>query len=260
VWSFIKDEGILTEEDQSWIKDLESNTVAVKPSRDLVAALSRAIPPSGQEQCVRDALKGACWYIDIPDRALLVGEAQVRALFTLPHFVEKGITGCAILSPLGSNELLGRIFWLFDGPANAFQGVSTARGIDPVLLRRQVEDFLSLLVLYRTCAAKAERGVIPYKEPAQMIGRRADQNRKKFSMFRVETLSPPPDRFGRAASSEDRNGWKLGWRSEVAGHFKMQAHGPRHSLRKLIFVESFERGPKGAPRKHTLERMDLRAD
>lgn len=33
----------------------------------------------------------------------------------------------------------------------------------------------------------------------------------------------------------------------VSGHFRNQAHGPQHSLRKVIWVEPFWRGPEDAP-------------
>ena len=36
-------------------------------------------------------------------------------------------------------------------------------------------------------------------------------------------------------------------RTLVEGHWRNQAHGPRHSLRKLIFIEPFWRGPEDAP-------------
>jgi hypothetical protein len=36
-------------------------------------------------------------------------------------------------------------------------------------------------------------------------------------------------------------------RQEVSGHFKLQPHGPGASLRKLIWVTAYDRGPEGAP-------------
>ncbi len=45
----------------------------------------------------------------------------------------------------------------------------------------------------------------------------------------------------------------------VAGHYKMQPHGPRNSLRKLIWREPYWRGPEDAPipiRGHNLEKVD----
>jgi len=43
-------------------------------------------------------------------------------------------------------------------------------------------------------------------------------------------------------------GWKVSVRSVVRGHQKMQAHGPRHSLRKRIWVKPYPRGPQDGPR------------
>jgi len=49
------------------------------------------------------------------------------------------------------------------------------------------------------------------------------------------------------AIQKPRKGHVLTVRSLVRGHWKMQPHGPRNSLRKLIFREPFWRGPKDAP-------------
>jgi hypothetical protein len=260
------------ETDDDWRKDLDfhflvalgafissdwrdkGDVVAIKPSADLVAALSKAKPPSGQDALVHEALKETPWYIDLPDGAISIGHHQVRALLT--NFSHEMLLVHAVLTSKGSNKATGHLYFTFEDEKDNVLG-RLPEGVDPNLVQQEIRSLLSLLILYRGCATQAERGTVPHKAPSDMVGRRAAQNRKKFSMFRVETLSPPPDRFGRVASAEDRNGWKLGWRSEVAGHFKMQPYGPQRALRKLIFVESYKRGPEDAPHKHTLERPDL---
>lgn len=40
---------------------------------------------------------------------------------------------------------------------------------------------------------------------------------------------------------------KLSVQSPISGHYKMQPHGPQHSLRKLIWLEPYWRGPEDAP-------------
>lgn len=40
---------------------------------------------------------------------------------------------------------------------------------------------------------------------------------------------------------------KLSVQSLISGHFKMQPHGPQRSLRKLIWLEPYWRGPEDAP-------------
>ena len=40
--------------------------------------------------------------------------------------------------------------------------------------------------------------------------------------------------------------WKLRMQHVVRGHWKMQAYGPKHSLRKRLWVEPYMRGPEGA--------------
>lgn len=44
-----------------------------------------------------------------------------------------------------------------------------------------------------------------------------------------------------------REGWTLSKRTQVRGFWRHQAHGPKHSLRKVIFVKPFWRGPADAP-------------
>jgi hypothetical protein len=44
-----------------------------------------------------------------------------------------------------------------------------------------------------------------------------------------------------------RGGRAVTVQSMVRGHWKRQAHGPGHSLRKLIHIEPYWRGPEGAP-------------
>jgi hypothetical protein len=49
---------------------------------------------------------------------------------------------------------------------------------------------------------------------------------------------------------------KLSVQSLISGHYKMQPYGPQRSLRKLIWLEPYWRGPEDAPipiRPHSFE-------
>jgi len=61
-------------------------------------------------------------------------------------------------------------------------------------------------------------------------------------------VRPPAGRFGRKTAESAHSGYHLQERHLVHGFFKWQHHGPQASLRKLIWVDDFERGPKDAPR------------
>ncbi|KAA1053144.1 hypothetical protein [Azospirillum argentinense] len=231
--------------------DFRFNTVAIQPSRELVALLSQAKAPLGQNAMVDGDLMTASWYVDLPHGSLLVGDLGVRAIFTQPSQEHGAVAICAVLCISTADQILGRLMWVAgDGEAN---GLVSAE-IDKRLVAEQVEDFLSLLVLYRRHADTAQRGQLPRMTREMATSRKARQHHKKASLFAVQTLAPPPDRFGRRQSLGE-GGWQLGWRSSVAGHFKMQPHGPGRSLRKLIFVDAYERGPDDGPRKHRLERL-----
>lgn len=47
------------------------------------------------------------------------------------------------------------------------------------------------------------------------------------------------------SGSKAASGWKLRMQHAVRGHWKMQAHGPKRSLRKRVWVEPYIRGPEG---------------
>jgi hypothetical protein len=55
------------------------------------------------------------------------------------------------------------------------------------------------------------------------------------------------DREAQERAGGGREGWTLSTRKQVRGFWRHQAHGPKHSLRKVIFVKPFWRGPVDAP-------------
>jgi hypothetical protein len=52
----------------------------------------------------------------------------------------------------------------------------------------------------------------------------------------VRRLSSPPDGFG-GRHTHRHGGWQIAVRHKVAWHFKLQAHGPQRSLRKLVRID-----------------------
>lgn len=74
---------------------------------------------------------------------------------------------------------------------------------------------------------------------------------------RETTGSPPPERLVTSVdlrplrhvrmSDEPGEGHRLTHRHYVRGHWRNQAHGPGHSLRKRMYVEPYIKGPEGAP-------------
>lgn len=244
------------------------NTVALHPTSNLINDLADAKPPKGAAAGVVEQMREAVWYIDLPHGALRLGDYQVRAAFTEPVTVtsagEMGLHIACILTRLNTDKTVARMHWTVHVHGDDFiisdpKGCARVSDVDWDVVREQVSHLLCLLALYRSTADKAERGHLPLITERDLM--RHPQNRakhpKKFSLFRVETLAPPKDRFGRGErDGAGAGGWKLGWRTPVRGHFKMQPHGPRNSLRKLIWVSEFDRA-KDKPVRPTIERLDV---
>lgn len=204
-------------------------------------------------------------YLDIAPGGLVIREtAQVRAVIARRD--RQGTLICAVLTPPGSERGV-RLWWregerdprgrLWSGPApgRAFEQAlrDTSIEIDAVL--QAVEDLLCLGVVHATTLPEAgtELPHVPAGD-LRRRGPRARQTAKKYALFRIRRMEAPADRFGRpAAAGNGGGGSPLTIRQPVRGHFKLQAHGPGRARRKLIFVESYERGPENARRRGPLE-------
>lgn len=237
--------------------------VAIRPSAELVELLVDARPPRGQSHDLQRSIRGgdgAIWYVDLPHHAWprrdWSGTAEPRAIFFAPGVHPDEILRLLLMTIPGSNRVVGRVWW------GNFRGIvrsDLAGEIDCIPLSKEVDDFVALLAMYRRIADKAQRGEVPFMSPEVMNKnpRRAQANRKKYSIFRVETLTPPPDKFGRTITPcASRGGWQLSWRVTVRGHFRLQPCGPGSTQRKLIFVASHERGAEDAPRRNVLEKVE----
>lgn len=132
-------------------------------------------------------------------------------------------------------------------------------GVDLAAFKGQVEDLIRLSLLYYK-SEEGRRETLPYIEPARLERLPRQKQRakqKQFSIFNIVRLHAPLGRFGREQTEHaPREGWTLGVRVPVRGHFRWQAYGPGHSLRRLQWIAAHERGPKDAPTKidlHVLE-------
>ena len=229
---------------------------AIKPDKALIGSLINAAPPADPEGRFEQALlAGGSWYIDFPARSLPLGDGNLRAVFMVPA-MERGYRVCAIVTMPDSDKLKGRVMWSLGAPADCYGFM--ASGVDMAKAAEQVNDLIRLLILYRATAPQPGASLLPRMDPAKLdvSPRRIHQNRKKTTLFSVERMAAPADLFGRKPQDTDTAaGWTLGWRSSVSGHFKLQAHGPASSLRKLIWVDGYSRGPEDGPRKVQLERL-----
>ncbi|RMD69974.1 MAG: hypothetical protein D6819_05495 [Gammaproteobacteria bacterium] len=226
---------------------------ALRPSPELVASLAGANAPPAPDWWA--PLIQGTWYLDIPHRAMTIGEgAEVRAIFTQPT-MKGGIAVACVLTEPGRNAMKGRLAWIMEQDA----GVPVVHGhpiegVDPGHVRERIGHFIVLLMLYKQVAAKAESVPVPCidrKAAAGMKPKKLRAKLKKASFFSVRDLRPPRDNFGRPRTGG--GGWKLDHAVEVRGHFRWQAHGPKMSQRKLIWIEPHMRGPKEREKRPVIE-------
>jgi hypothetical protein len=206
-------------------------------------------------------------YVDVPHGAILLdvgAEArdvlQLRAIFAAP-FLPEGMPGhtlfIAHLTEKGSEQGRGRIAGVLhpDGRISSFGSTRTGRtAADPPLrppfvhpladktVLGRAGTFLRLVLAYHFFGPQSAREPIA-ATPGDKL--RSGKPRKEESLFALTRLHASSE-VGRPKSTI-RDSWSLTSRHEVAGHFKLQPYGPRHSLRRLIWVEGYERGPTGAP-------------
>src|SRR4051812_23009081 len=104
-------------------------------------------------------------------------------------------------------------------------------------------SFLRLVLAYHEYGPAEARSVVRTTPPRE-IARRGHRPRKGESIFSMVRLSASGDRLGRPPCGAGAGpGWVLASQQEVSGHFKLQPHGPGGTLRKLIWVDAYERGP-----------------
>jgi hypothetical protein len=122
----------------------------------------------------------------------------------------------------------------------------------PMTVTEQDERVASLIgrLIVNTCLAMSDpervQGPAPKRRRAPRPWERRTSPEPKTSVFRV---GKPITHDFRPAVRDYIAGKRrtLGVQTLVAGHWKMQPHGPGLSLRKLIFVIPYWRGDAGAP-------------
>ncbi|MBR0861686.1 hypothetical protein ACVIWV_006951 [Bradyrhizobium diazoefficiens] len=212
-------------------------------------------------------------YIDIADKAVRIGpllhvkavmvmrvpsEAEDRALQPGERWAPSDTDRLRIFVKLGpvGDIALGTIKWTSGGTqvqcdqlAASFLSEFSDSSWDPNDFATKIESFISLSLAYSVVAAPRDReelraGPEPFRN---RMDRSARRGWKRFTLFQVERLKAPANKFGRIGGG-GAEGWELTRRISVTGHFKMQPCGARSEDRKLIFVSTHYRGPlDGAP-------------
>lgn len=256
-------------------------------SRETADMLANAAPPAAdpwRQRVFGAKPEGAGLggvYVDVPHGALRIGKnLQVRALFATPwrgsmdetdpdsEVVQTGtVLLTTVITAQGSERPEGLIFLAVDeedrvravampdasltGFINADDGqFGKTASTDPMelfnLVYERTAGFFRLVLAYHRYGPVETRSEVRVTSAARFV-RNQNVPRKGESIFAMVRLAAPSDRLGRAPPKESSAGWVLTTRQDVAGHFKLQAHGPGLNLRKLIWIESYPRGPLDAP-------------
>jgi hypothetical protein len=102
--------------------------------------------------------------------------------------------------------------------------------------------FLRLVMTYHFFGPPTARQEVAATPPERL---RAGKPRRDESLFALTRLQAS-DTIGRPANTIPSS-WSLTNRQEVTGHFKLQVYGPQRSLRRMIWVDAYQRGPEGTP-------------
>jgi len=129
----------------------------------------------------------------------------------------------------------------------------------------QISDLVKLAILYWFSETTRSGGMrfqeIPHIPEKDLLKTsRRDKQRSKLhnaSLFKIVKLTSPKDRFGRTDQElKPRDGWTLGVRTTVRGHFRWQACGSKWSEHKLIYIASHERGPQDGIRRNEMFQLE----
>jgi hypothetical protein len=182
---------------------------------------------------------------------------QLRAIFAPPLKAAEPLLFIALLTEPGSERPRGRLCARVepDGAVTAVTGFKKmGTQVDPTLkapfvdsstevrIREGVADFLRLVLGYYFFGPAETRESVAATKTERL---RNGLPRKGESLFALTRLQPARDRLGRPATSVTSS-WSLTARQEVAGHFKLQPYGQGKLLRRLIWVDPYERGPEDA--------------
>lgn len=114
---------------------------------------------------------------------------------------------------------------------------------DPIT--RQVEKIAAMSYMY--CRTKLDARLpiaaltcMPRAGTTSATDKKERNKEKTHSYFRVMRLDIPADRFGFTGKSG--KSWSLDHLVSVAGHFRWQPYGKDNNLRKLIWIDAYEKG------------------
>ena len=124
----------------------------------------------------------------------------------------------------------------------------TSDGSPNIIAAERTVGFFRLMLAYHRYGPTEARSRVGITSPSRFV-RNGNRPRAGESIFALVRLAAPVGRHGREPKADNSAGWVLNVRQEVAGHFKLQPYGPQQSLRRLIWVDGYERGPDDAPTK-----------
>ena len=236
-------------------------------TRQTAALLSDAKPPSDDASWMA-ALGDRTVYIDVPHGAVRVGDAfQLRAIFVrkLRNSLGNQRLMIAVVTDRGSEQARGRMLAILDGEGRCVPAFDESR--EPLtelallppftdlstesIARARTADFFRLTLAYHFFGPKETHEPIAVTASSRLL---QGKPRKDESLFAMVRLQLARDRLGRPEGSISTT-WSLTTRQEVSGHFKLQPHGPGATLRKMIWVAPYDRGPEEAPAKAHAHRI-----
>jgi hypothetical protein len=243
----------------------DSRPLGIILRKDTANLLSATTAANIPDELWRQRL-GKNWTVcvDIPHSALTfdtgrrAGVVQLRAILAaswLPG-VPDGYTQFVVqLTERGTETPYGRIGGVLcpDGSVRSSVDKSGAwvdRSLQPPFVDANVQElvlertgaFLRLVMCYYFFGPDDVRETIPATPVERLKKGKPGKGNSLFAMTRLQAS----DKLGRPASS-NASGWSLSERQEISGHFKLQAYGQQWSLRRMIWVSSYERGVLDGP-------------
>jgi hypothetical protein len=206
-------------------------------------------------------------YVDVPHGAILLDAGthaadtlQLRAIFAAPSLQMPGHTlFIAQMTDRGSERARGRIGGVLcpDGQISRYASAKTGKTATDWTLRPpfvhsltekavlgRAGTFLRLVLAYHFFGPRSAREPIAATPTERLKGGKPRKDESLFALTHLRESSA----VGRPQSTIQTS-WSLTSRQEVVGHFKLQPYGPQRSLRRLIWVEGYGRGPNDAPMK-----------
>jgi hypothetical protein len=205
-------------------------------------------------------------YIDVPHGAYRHRDLWLRAVFVMwsQEDREKGLDPIAFVKlcadgPFDLDSQAELIFaWRSHG-FKRFQGMSATSTTEADgSLPDEIEDLVKLALLYHMSGASPAR-LLPHasRSKVEYAGDRKRQRKllDGSSLFKVVRLETPADRFGQKEADRvpmPREGFRIGVRYKVRGHFYWQAVGKGWGDHRLRWRQGHWRGPEDAPIKKDL--------